>query len=307
MLVLAMVSQIHAALLASTNAPLAQPISGTWQDSEKGQHTFTPKDGHLMFVSMSTWSETSWVIELGDPDYKQPLYTRKSHRGFRMFETNIVHVNVGAKAKTVVLDIPLPIPCSNLATVGFGDMAEESYYTFASSAGQPVTGDGIFCVFALSPSKDDTMDITVNLSSHDADLVDSQWELQATCRDQICTFKDVRPGSVIAAKVRSGGYVQVKKHGGPDYGTTQPRPGLDFGIDRLYGTETTMPSGVRWVDYGTSYSWFPWWGIFIILFCIVAIVGSVVGGIMCCFCGVCTCCGCCSCWAEKGSDAAVEA
>ena len=304
---LAILAAVCASLQLPGNGTLlvgpTSPIEVTWSTLPKGvERTFTKRDGYLSLFVMST-EEPTWLekdgLRYSNIDSSYYLMTSKD------FSRDDAIFTAGAEAKVARLDLPLPMPCHIVAVLG-RLVGQSEQFTV-----EPVDyyEDILVCAFPVTYSKDETSDVTVKFDGEQrlAAWTDKVGNARLTCSESKCEFENIPTGDVIIGATRTGSTMEFRKKGPTSYAGSRPCP-LTFMNPVLSESESSIGTyGHNTLFMGQSCDWFAWWGILIILLVILAIAGSIVGGIMCCFCGICTCCGCCTCWAAKGDGETVDA
>ena len=210
-----------------------------------------------------------------------------------------VNVTLVADAQLAYLRIPLRISCHQITMLGLHGVPETLSYVLDTSS-----LDAALCFVPVTYSEAETLTVSVKTKSSLIynQVFESDGEERTPCLESDCEFQNLRLGNVIfTAMSRFGSSLTVKKHGPAQFGTEDPcvfphgygPRGWPLDLDETSLGYTFSISG------SFTCSWNPWWLILICAVVILIVVGSIIGGIMCCYCGICTCCGCCTCWAAK--------
>ena len=304
---LAILGAVCASLQLPGNGTLlagpTSPIEVTWSSLTRGiVHTFTWRKGYISLLQIYT-EEPTWLEEDGSRSRMEGSYY-----SVRLVEyPEQKDIIVGANAKVARLDLPIPMPCHFVAVLGRSSPGETKSIRVKTDGNY--YEDIVVCALPVTSSKDEKSTVTVKMEGEKrlAAWTDSFGNAKSTCTKSKCEFTDLPTGDVITAVTPVGSKSEFKKSGPVHYGTDEPclTGGLLFSL--LESESSIGTTGNNTPVLSTECKWFPWTEILVIVLAILAAVGSIVGGIMCCYCGVCTCCGACTCWVKKEDGEMVDA
>ena len=287
---------------------LASNIVGWETLSKEETHTLSGVQGYLSFYVIYTEEKTIFEID-GEKSYT-PTHIAYIH--LPGWSSKRVNVTLEADAKAAYVRIPYQISCHTITLLGMEHLEEVLSLRFLDP---DVTHDVGVCLLPVTYSESDTVTVSVKADAPEklAQVFDINGNGGEPCEKSKCKFKGLHLGDMIfTMRSRFGSSLEVKRHNTAALYATHDPCGMEFpaGSGRDYQLsfgETAFPStGGVYSSWGVC-TWIPWWGILLLILACIIVVGSIIGGIMCCYCGICTCGGCCTCWAEKEEGEMVDA